>query len=361
MALQYADVFHQTEGHRGVTHRVPFRAGRFQVSAMERSIMTKDTILQRVLANDVCKGVIGIPYIREQIVPARTILVAYGPQLQPLGFVLAYPTDGQRGLHVSILCAHSVGRHMLDLLFQVATDQRVEYVELDALPHVLSYYPQFGFEHRKSCRSRPTVGMPEGLKQRIKRGEIQPDILVSEVQSIMKSIYELRASQHSNNESDVENDGNFYTQTMLSHYWDLLRLYDDNEFIGYLNVLKSHGYGATENYVDEHGEKRPCTKNMSIYDFLGRGCHENGFRMKKCMTVGGVAKSKAASKATKKASKKATKTRKVSKAPKKATKTRKVSPVETRKASPVGHKKVPQRPTLVQRLRSFFKPPTVKK
>lgn len=283
--LSHVDMYVNTSG-KGKSYHVDFVDGRFQTKTIRPTIMTKETIYSRVTSYKLCDNKIGDGYIKSELANSQLILVAYGTQKpldRPLGFIFAYPTQDKKGVYLSIICALGVGRHLLDAFFQVSEHIfKYQYIELNALPAVLSYYPQFEFEHKGSCTSPPDVRMSDSLKQKIKSKEIKPDEIIDTIEAIMDQKQQINLMYDVNNNNYNYNANNEY-QAMHKPLDDALAEYDGNEFLDYLQQLRDHGYVADTTYEDEYGDEVSCNNSdLDIYDFIGKGCHSNGFTMRKC-------------------------------------------------------------------------------
>jgi len=85
----------------------------------------------------------------------------------PIGFLLgSKDTHNENTLYVDLICsddkvARGGGRIMLDYLLALA-DKYTFNVSLSSISTVLSFYPRFGFHHRKSC-STPIFETPHNI------------------------------------------------------------------------------------------------------------------------------------------------------------------------------------------------------
>lgn len=123
-----------------------------------------------------CKNAVRSGYVTDRTRPAPTVVVVYSVKestrrgrtiedLTPHGFLLAF--DDEEGQYIDIICAdHGLGRTLLLSFIQYVQDKDLGSVTLSSLPTVLTYYPKFGFEFRKSCRD-PAIKVPERLQQDI--------------------------------------------------------------------------------------------------------------------------------------------------------------------------------------------------
>ena len=141
----------------------------------------------------------------------------------PVAFLLGQinPTD----YYVDIICAQSNGRLLLDCFERYAQSvPGVKSVSLSAIPTVLTYYPKFGYEHRKTCNTPADVVLPQTIKSRDK--------------------------------------------SMIPTTKD--QVLADNDFLDYMIELRKHGYGELDG--DCANPTRDTIKN----------CGDSGYYMKKC-------------------------------------------------------------------------------
>jgi hypothetical protein len=279
-------------GAKGVSYRFDFVNGRIDLSSMANTKITKETIMTRITSNKICKDQIGQKYMQHELHKSRVILVAYGkhyPMDRPIGFIFAYPTDDKKGIYLSIICAIRVGKHLLNAFFLTAEHAfKYEYIELNALPSVLSYYPQFDFEHKGSCDSEPDVRMTEDLKQKIKSGAIKPNEIMDEIAHVMDTKYELidgildDADEHNRNRAKT---AKILAKVDKEYKAHLDSMYADNPFLDYIQKLRDEGYVAeSSSYTNDSGNDALCidADELDMYNFIGKGCVGDGFTMRKC-------------------------------------------------------------------------------
>lgn len=83
----------------------------------------------------------------------------------PLGFICARPEDddGRKGMYIDVICAVSNGTNMLNYFIAYAKKEGAAFVGLSSLPSVLSYYPKYGFEFRKTCAGDAIAKLPDSI------------------------------------------------------------------------------------------------------------------------------------------------------------------------------------------------------
>lgn len=291
--LSHIDIYVSNAGGvKGVSYRVDFANGRIDLDSLQQTRITKETIFSRVMSHNVCRDQIGHKYMQHELHKSRVILVAYGkkhPIDKPLGFIFAYPTDDKKGIYLSIICAIDVGKHLLNAFFLTSEHVfKYNYIELNALPSVLSYYPQFEFEHKGSCKSEPDVRMTDELKQKIKSGAIKPNDLMDEIAAIMSSKYEILDAII--DDANMNNENSAVTAKVIKkinkeYKKQLEAKYKDNEMLEYIQELRDHGYVAeSTSYTNDYGDDTLCidADDLDIYNFIGKGCVADGFTMRKC-------------------------------------------------------------------------------
>jgi hypothetical protein len=121
--------------------------------------LTKETIFQRIHRAEIqtlCHGDLNPTYVQTTIRESTLILLIYkgstGNTNKVLqGFLLSHKTtDG--GYFLDVICAApGFGSPLLSTFLMLVERGGATYVTLNALSTVLSYYPRFGFEFRKSC------------------------------------------------------------------------------------------------------------------------------------------------------------------------------------------------------------------
>lgn len=219
------------KGRRGIAYRESLKEPRTR----EYIRLTKDTIKERVrpLALGVCQGTVSPGYVMRAITSnSNLIMMKKGTKV--IGFVIAKPThDG--GYYLDVICsaaAERKGRDLLLYFLRLAEEQGARYVELSSLPSVLSYYPQFGFEHRQRCTTdKDVIRMPDELLNWIKRTRPNEE-----------------------------------------------QLLDNEEFLAFLDVLRAFGYTADKDDFCQ-------SNNVDFNDYMDEQCFGNGYTMRKCYTA----------------------------------------------------------------------------
>jgi hypothetical protein len=148
----------------------------------------------------------------------------------PIGFLLANPDE--HGFFIDVICSLRNTGELLKYFIQYCEDQPIS---LHALANVLSYYPKFGFEFRKSCDDPVLVRLPESIQTR-----------------------NIRAKPFPKKESEA---------------------YNDDDFGDLMLTLVENGFAVKEGCVGK------MTRNV-----LKEGaCGDEGFTMMRCPpTVGGT-------------------------------------------------------------------------
>jgi hypothetical protein len=218
-------------GRRGIAYREPLKEPRVR----EYIRLTKDTIKERVrpLALGVCQATVSPGYVVRAIAN-NSILIMMKKGNEVIGFVIAKPThDG--GHYLDVICSSAAERKGRDLLLyflRLVEEQGTRYVELSSLPTVLSYYPQFGFEHRTRCTTdKETIRMPDELLDWIKRSKPTEE-----------------------------------------------QLFNNEEFLAFLDVLRAFGYTADKDDFCQ-------SNNVDFNDYMDEECFGSGYTMRKCYTA----------------------------------------------------------------------------
>jgi hypothetical protein len=213
-------------GERGSAYRLHADS-----SVYESIVLTKDTIKQRLIAKDIdllCKDTVSASYVKSAVDTSTLIVLLYVNRGLS-GFVLANETE-HGGIYLDVICAVQRGGELLRVFLMLAEKYGAKYVMLSALASVLSFYPQYGFQHRMDCDmgKGPDVVMPPELIQWIKT---------------------TRPTE----------------EQLLEH----------PVFSAYLNYLREMGYS-----VNTDDECKNTSKNMKNY--IEDECHMSGFEMRKC-------------------------------------------------------------------------------
>ena len=188
----------------------------------------------------VCKGSVNPSYIHHFSVRYNNILIILyeihdDKKTTPHGFaVVRYDEDeenGNPGLYIDVICSNQgYGGKLLDYISKYANQTGEYFVGLSSLPTVLTFYPKYGFEFRKSCAGPANTQLPASI-------------------TTMKK---------ENYPTNVNNT------------------YGNPAFMDFM--LDLHDKGLT---VYDEGEcaKRP----LSAKKFKKEGCASDGFSMKKCL------------------------------------------------------------------------------
>lgn len=195
------------------------------------TILTKHTIFERLkplLKEGICTG-LNISYVESAITQNQFLMILYDNSGNPCAFILSRLEGAPVHAYLDVICAKEGGTVILTEYLRILAEQDVEYVTLSALEAVLSYYPRFGFEHRKDCTmTPPDLVMPPELMAWIKH-------------------------KRPTNAELMENP--------------MFRV-----FIEYLHKL-----GYTSNTKEE------CLNpDISLDEFLEHGCEKSGFEMRRC-------------------------------------------------------------------------------
>jgi len=152
-------------------------------NARPKSYFT-DLIVQNDYIATACQNNLREGYVRDAIKSNTHIFVMYTERTeqvtgrrtkptravvtpQPTGFILARKEADEQGpyYYIDVICAHKYGRELLNHFLTFAGNTSVA---LSSLPSVLSYYPKFDFEFRKSCaKDADVVAFPASLTRLI--------------------------------------------------------------------------------------------------------------------------------------------------------------------------------------------------
>jgi len=105
--------------------------------------------------------------------------------IEPVAFAMCrmqISPQKEKGLYIDIICSSPKrpgpftqhgGAVLLVILTKYARERNSDYVALSALPHVLTYYPKYGFKHTRQCVVDDAVlKVPASITQRVKSGEL---------------------------------------------------------------------------------------------------------------------------------------------------------------------------------------------
>lgn len=98
-------------------------------------------------------------------------LISSGDTLMPesLGFILSREEEEGTGVYLDVICtAPGFGRLFLDFFHDfVFSDPTHEYIKLSSLANVLTLYPKFGYEFRRTCHGAPLATLSTKLTERV--------------------------------------------------------------------------------------------------------------------------------------------------------------------------------------------------
>tara|TARA_B100001093_G_C26776215_1_gene992521 strand:- start:943 stop:1425 length:483 start_codon:yes stop_codon:yes gene_type:complete len=93
------------------------------------------------------------------------------PFLEVEGFILMRfgEMGGKKMIYVDVICARKVGKKLLNEMYEFARRNKVEYIQLSALPHVINFYKKERFVHsEKGCiadeKTRKVSDMVKGYE-----------------------------------------------------------------------------------------------------------------------------------------------------------------------------------------------------
>lgn len=158
------------------------------------------------------------------------------------GFIIAHQLkkDGKTGMYLDVICTDKgLGKILLNFFeYFVLTHLDLKFVELSSLANVLTYYPKFGYEFRKSCKGDPLATLSDALVYR--------------------------------------------TTAKVPAPLDTSSSYHDKDYLDFMyNVLyKTADLGVRE--AEDCKRREPF---LSKDDFKKRDCAQDGFTMMKCRTT----------------------------------------------------------------------------
>ena len=136
---------------------------RSKVTPVQIDIHSLHADILTVSKQELCAKYLGLSYIEEQIPQNQIFVLAYNDKT-PIGYVMAsYLPKG--GVYLDVICAlERKGPALLSLFLQVCQEQiGASYIQLSSLMHVLTFYPKYGFSHRRSCDEPPNIAMSPEL------------------------------------------------------------------------------------------------------------------------------------------------------------------------------------------------------
>lgn len=157
------------------TYRIPLaplQTARFPVRSAiphiprQSMYFTKQDLRTRIMyhAEEVCRFEVSRGYVSDQITPATILLVLFeslpGHSMaeNTRGFILGQFTE-DKGMYLDVVCSTKYGLSLIDYFVILARQFGMSYIKLNSLPKVLSLYPRYGFQHRKSCTVPADVEM----------------------------------------------------------------------------------------------------------------------------------------------------------------------------------------------------------
>lgn len=239
------------QGYKGIpkqSYIVPvasFARARFPAASMLPDIprqdeyFTKTMMRQHILfhAEQVCRYEVSKWYVSEQIQPADILMVMFeyagqpreGEQGDVRGFILGQFTE-DRGTYLDVVCSSKYGLHLIDYFVILSRQLGMSYIKLNSLPKVLSLYPRYGFQHRKSCSREAEVVMSPELTKKWRD----------------------------------------------YHNFSVDDFYNDEPALQFMYALHRHGYSA-----DERPECK--SRRISLDEFTEHKCALDGFTMRLCL------------------------------------------------------------------------------
>ncbi len=185
--------------------------------------------------SELCSKFLGISYIEDQI-PKNTIFVVAYNSKTPIGYVMAsFMPDN--GVYLDVICAlERKGPTLLSFFIALCRAHfKVSYIQLSSLMHVLTFYPKYGFSHRKSCAEPPALAMSSELSAYI--------------------LEKMRAGVLASDEA----------------------FFDDPKIARFMSVLHMQGFTKT------HDPPSCQDPSLSVAKQKQRSCGKDGYTMIKCL------------------------------------------------------------------------------
>jgi hypothetical protein len=141
------------------------RLGDYAVNIVPRTndmFPTAVNTIKTLLVKNVCRDQVRPGYVRDSLSPyaAVTHVAVLFANEDAKGFMTLVRTGHK--LFIDVICADpGFGKPMILSVLKWADDNSITDVELHALPGVLFYYQQYGFNFRKSCNDGSFVFSPE--------------------------------------------------------------------------------------------------------------------------------------------------------------------------------------------------------
>ncbi len=237
----YVWMYSQEElGQRGSVEIAPLNKPSEGIETQGTKAIFQEAV-DKLVATGVCRGSVNPSYIHHFSVRVNNILlILYEIQADkktvPHGFaVIRYDEDeenGNPGLYIDVICSNQgYGGKLLEHISKYADLVGAYFVGLSSLPTVLTFYPKYGFEFRKSCAGPANAQVPDAI-------------------TTMKK----------------EN----YPKTVKNTY-------KSKPFMDFM--LNLHGKDLTVYDEGRCGDKKP----ISAASFKRHACASDGFSMKKCL------------------------------------------------------------------------------
>ncbi len=139
--------------------------------------LTKEIMSHSILPlrNEACKDSVSPGYIAEAI-HQNSLIMVFKRDNKPHGFIISSPKRGS-GVYLDVICAKSEGSKFLQYFIDYVESRGYGIITLSALPTVLTFYPRFGFEHRKSCAAgADVVPLPAAIQAKIAAKKLPKDM-----------------------------------------------------------------------------------------------------------------------------------------------------------------------------------------
>jgi hypothetical protein len=185
----------------------------------------------------ICHGAVSHTFALEEIPSNKWLMTIHDDNKFPdqiCGFVLADPIEeyGQHGIYLDVICSQSgYGVLLMDCFVRECEKENIDFIKLSSLSNVLSFYPRYNFEHRKSCYpGAQKIAMPDSVKK----------FMIENKDPILTNI-------------------NF--------------LFGFDEFQNFIMGLHGAGYST---------RKSKCSRRITYKQFIRNKCYEDGFAMRRC-------------------------------------------------------------------------------
>ena len=138
--------------------------------------LTKEIINHSILPlrSEACKDSVSPGYIAEAI-KQNSLIMIFKRDNKPHGFIISSPKRGS-GVYLDVICAKSEGGKFLQYFIDYVESRGYGIITLSSLPTVLTFYPKFGFEHRKSCAAdAEVVRLPAAIEAKMAAKKLPKD------------------------------------------------------------------------------------------------------------------------------------------------------------------------------------------